>query len=219
MEYLLLKYGHLLAFVYWLGGDLGTFLSSRQLIRRDLGTEARAIALKIMLACDQGPKLAMPLIFPLGFHLASITGMIQASGWLVALVWLLGIAWTGWVLALHLYQGKPVTRWLTPLDFYFRIGVVIALLGLAAQYWLEYGVVNAQWIAWKIVIFAALVACGLLIRVNLKPFVAAFSQMMQSGATDATDSAMEKAIGRCRPWVWAIWLGLFVNAALGLHIL
>ena len=37
-EYLLLKFAHLRAFVYWLGGDLGTFLASRYVIRDDLST-------------------------------------------------------------------------------------------------------------------------------------------------------------------------------------
>ena len=67
--YLLIKYAHLLAFVYWLGGDLGTFLASRQVVNSSNSPEARSVALKIMLACDMGPKLAMPIILPLGMQL------------------------------------------------------------------------------------------------------------------------------------------------------
>jgi hypothetical protein len=79
MEYLLLKYLHILGFVYWLGGDLGTFLSSRYLVNRTIGNEARLVATKIMLACDQGPKLAMPMMFAIGLHLASLLGVLPLN--------------------------------------------------------------------------------------------------------------------------------------------
>ena len=40
---------HVLLFVYWLGGDLGVFYSSKFVVRPDISPEARAIAAKIML--------------------------------------------------------------------------------------------------------------------------------------------------------------------------
>ena len=63
--------------------DLGTYFASNQVINRDLSPEARRTALKIMLACDMGPKLAMPLIFTLGVHLADLLNAIAlpAGAW------------------------------------------------------------------------------------------------------------------------------------------
>ena len=58
--YTALLYVHVLALVYWLGGDLGTFLSSRHVLRPDLGVESRQTAFKILMECDMGPRLAMP---------------------------------------------------------------------------------------------------------------------------------------------------------------
>jgi hypothetical protein len=55
--YTLLLYVHVLALVYWLGGDLGTFLSSRHVLRSDLGVESRQTAFKILMECDMGPRL------------------------------------------------------------------------------------------------------------------------------------------------------------------
>ena len=57
MELLFFKYAHIIAMVYWLGGDLGTFFASNQVINRGLSPQARQTALKIMLACDRAPKL------------------------------------------------------------------------------------------------------------------------------------------------------------------
>ena len=41
--YNVVLYVHVLALVYWLGGDLGTFLSSRHVLRSELGVESRQI--------------------------------------------------------------------------------------------------------------------------------------------------------------------------------
>ncbi len=42
--------------------------------------------------------------------------------------------------------------------------------------------------------------------------------MMSAGATQASDVAMQRSIARCRPYVWCIWGGLFLNAALGTRL-
>ncbi len=216
-EYLLLKFLHILAFVYWLGGDLGTFLASRQVVNPELSPESRHIALKIMLACDMGPKLAMPLILPLGLHLAYITGYLPLTAVHLALAWAVSAYWFTVVLVLYMNEGKPFTAKLSQIDLYFRIALVCLLLAWSAL--LLSSDSGADWAVWKLIIFAAMVGCGIAIRLNLKTFVPAFASMMTDGASTDTNRAMANSISRCRPWVWCIWAGLFVNAALGVRLL
>ncbi len=215
-EYLLIKFAHIIAFVYWLGGDLGTFLASREVINRNNSPEARHVALKIMLACDMGPKLAMPLILPLGLQLAAMGGWIAIPGLLLAVLWLLCLYWFAVVLVLYLNEGKPFTAKLSRADFWFRIAFALALAGWGIS--LLAGTNTPDWLAIKLLVFVAMVACGVLIRLNLAPFVPAFGDLMANGPSEANNSAMERSIARCRPWVWCIWAGLFGNAALGLHL-
>lgn len=217
-EYLLLKFAHIIAFVYWLGGDLGTFLASRQVVNPQLSAESRQVALKIMLACDMGPKLAMPLILPLGLHLAYLGGLLDLPPSLLGVAWILALYWFSVVLVLYRNEGKPFTARLASIDFYFRCLVATALLGWAGAALATGQWISADWVAWKLVIFAALVCCGLAIRINLKPFIPAFVDMMTHGASSTSDATMTSAIARCRPWVWCIWAGLFLNAALGIHL-
>jgi hypothetical protein len=217
-EYLLLKFAHILAFVYWLGGDLGTFLASRQVINRENSPEARHVALKIMLACDMGPKLAMPLILPLGVHLAAYGGWLPISATVLGIIWLLCLYWFAVVLVLYLNEGKPFTARLSRADFWFRI-VFATCLGIWALSSILPGAGMAPWISWKLLVFVAMVGCGVFIRLNLTPFVPAFADLMANGPDEENNSAMERSISRCRPWVWCIWGGLFINAALGLRLL
>ncbi len=217
--YLALKFAHLIAFVYWLGGDLGTFIASRQVVRDDLSPQSRATALGIMLACDMGPKLAMPLILPLGLQLAATAGMMQLPDWALWLTWLGAAWWFGVVLVIYLREGQAIAHTLARMDFAFRLAVVAALLGLAGASFTGAIVTAGDWLAWKIVIFCAMVACGLLIRINLKPFGPAFGSLMSEGASDEVNATLRNCVARCRPWVWLIWAGLFINAALGMHLI
>ncbi|WND03552.1 hypothetical protein QGN29_04090 [Temperatibacter marinus] len=216
---LLIKLLHLIAFVYWLGGDLGTFYASRFVTKEDLSSEARSTALTIMMGCDQGPRFAMPLIFPLGFELAVHMGYIDMAPIGVAIIWLVSIIWVATVITLHFAHGKNFIPALTTFDFYLRICVVIALLSLSGYALATGTIILAAWTAYKIIVFALLVACGLMIRIKLRPFMVAWGSLMTSGPTDAVNAAISGSIAKARPYVWAIWIGLFVNAALGLHLI
>lgn len=214
--YLLLKYLHLIGFVYWLGGDFGTYLASRRVLNRDLRPESRQTALGIMLACDMGPRLAMPLMLPIGLHLAWFNGALQISTTGLVIVWVICLYWLSMVLMLHLKEGQPISARLAQIDLYFRMLVVAVLIAWIAV--LAIGGESAVWAMLKLAIFAVLVLCGIALRLRLKPFGQAFAQMMREGASQQSEATIQASIQACRPWVWCIWAGLFVSAALGLRL-
>ena len=217
--YPLLKYVHVIAFVYWLGGDLGTFFASRQVVRRDIGVEARRVALKVMLACDQGPRLAMPATFAIGYQMAASMGFLVSPDWLTATVWIVCLVWFADVLILYRHEGKPFAARLATIDFRFRLVAMALLIGAAIH-----GLAGGAWLiddrmGWKILIFAGLMGCGVMIRWHLRPFGPAFASLVANGPDDAVNDTLERSLGRCRPYVNAIWLGLLVNAAIGMRLL
>lgn len=217
--YLLIKFFHNLCFVYWLGGDLGTFYASRFVARDDLSPQARSTALTIMMGCDQGPRFCMPLILPLGLQLAYMIGQFAVPAWVIGAAWALCLAWFVLVAVLHFSHGKALIPALTRLDFGLRVGLIVGLLVVAGWALLGDVIFPADWLAIKLGIFALLVFCGLMIRVRLKSFVAAWDRLV-SGAGDAqTNQTIRSSIAACRPFVYVIWVGLLANAAYGLHLL
>lgn len=217
--YLVLKLLHVIAMVYWLGGDLGTYFSSRFVVDPKLSPAQRHTALKIMLGCDQGPKLCMPLIFAIGlqmsaqFSLIAISTTALSATWAVCLVWFANVNW------LYFTQNMPAKARMSQIDLWFRIAVVITLVFFGATSLLGDGPIRAPWLAVKILIFAALVTCGIYIRIQLKPFVAAFGTLMTKGSSAEVEQALSGSLARVRPAVYLIWLGIVVNAALGLHLI
>ncbi|MEE2003096.1 hypothetical protein QWY20_16675 [Alkalimonas sp. MEB108] len=217
-ELLLLKFIHLLLFVYWLGGDLGTFYASRFLVRPELTVAQRSTALTIMMGVDQGPRFCMPLMLPTGIHLGAMLGLIQLSALAIAAFWGLGLAWLAMVVVLHLHQDQSFLQRLGRVDFHLRWLVVVLCALLAATAWFADPWLTERMAA-KLLIFAGMVGSGLGIRLALKPFMQAWVAMQRDGVQPQHDQAMNKALAVARRYVFAIWCGLLVNAAIGIHLI
>lgn len=223
--YKALGFLHLLCFVYWLGGDLGVFYSSRFLQRSDLSPEARRVAGRIMLGLDQGPRICMTLIAAPGVHMAAQAGWLPiSSGWLAA-IWALSLGWLAMVLLLHFGPRLGAAGLAGPLaqvDFWFRAALALGLgvFAIGALLAPQPGPpLVAPWLAVKLLVFAVLVACGLGIRIALRPFGPAYASLQSGVPSPEQNFAIEQSLARCRPLVLAIWAGLLLNAALGLHLL
>ena len=218
-EIALLKMAHVLGLVYWLGADLGVFYSSFILCDDKQSPEVRTSAAKILFALDQFPRVSMALMLPLGVHLAAKLGFLLAPAWLVPATWALGLAWAAMVLLLHFKGHGGKLGWLTTFDFRFRVAVVLILLAVAAAAITGTLPQVTAWSGYKLGIFGALVACGLAVRIRLKPFGPAFAQLVQGQPSNEDNETIRRSIGGVRPFVVAIWLGLLANTALGLHVI
>jgi hypothetical protein len=205
---------HLLLFVYWLGGDLGVFYSSRFVVDPGRSREARLTAAKIMLDLDLVPRICMSLMLTVGGILNEFYG-IPHPPWQQAALLALGPFWLGMVLYLHFREGTTTAHRVQRFDFWFRWLVIGAILGSAAHAQVT-GRLDAQpWIAAKLLLFAFLVFCGLMIRVRMPPFIEGFRALAAGCATADTDRRMQQSLARMRPWVLAIWAGLLASAVLG----
>jgi hypothetical protein len=219
MEFLLFKYAHLLAFVYWLGGDLGTYFSGNYVVNRNYSADGRGVAFKIMMACDQGPKMSMPLIFPLGLQMTNMMGLVSIPSSIMALIWIVCFIWLGNVVYLHFTDNKPAKAKVAKFDFNLRMVLTAMIVVYAIMGLMDSTVIGADWVAYKMLIFAFLVACGVVVRVHFKPFVPAYVKLMTDGPSDEINETLSTSLAKVRFWVWLIWIGLFINAAIGIHLI
>ncbi len=219
MEVALLKFIHVLAFVYWLGADLGVFYTSFYAVNRKLSAETRVTVIRILFALDMAPRIAMPLILAVGIHLSYRIGYLPVAPWVIYLTYLVFLGWLAMVLYLHYGKRSPFQAVLTRFDFGFRLTLIGGLSTYAAISLSGPSGVSADFIAWKILIFATLMACGLMIRIKLKPFGPAFAKLVTGNPSQADEDTIDQSISATRPWVLVIWLGLLLSAALGLHLI
>jgi hypothetical protein len=210
---------HILLFVYWLGGDLGVFYSSRYILKSDLSPQTRAVAAKIMHGIDLAPRICLVLFLPSGVTLMK-TGPLGDQ--FFAPWWLLGLMWVGfgiWLaVAIADFRGgdTPAGRRYQVADIWVRYVLVAVLLVVSAYTIIvaePFGVdTNPKWLGAKVLAYGLCILMGVLIRRELKPFGPAFGQLMTTGSTPEVERAIVGSIKRCEPYVFAIW-GLVLAAA------
>lgn len=215
LAYSLVKFAHILLFVYWLGGDVGVFYSSGFVIDPKLSRDSRLTAFRIFIELDQLPRYCLALMLTVGGLLAYYIGVPHLPGQL-PLILALGPLWVLLVWAVHHYQGQPLGAKLAKFDFLFRCFMIFALIASVCYAYGDGRLNPYPWLAAKLLIFAALIFCGLVIRMKLPRFVSGYRQLLASGATEASDRDMAEGLRSCRPYVLAIWAGLALAAWIGI---
>lgn len=211
----LARFLHLLLFVYWLGGDAGVFYSSGFVVNPKLSREARMTAAKIFLDLDMLPRYCMALMLTVGGILAELIG-IEHPAWEMIAIVLLGPVWLALVVLVHAKEGSAAGQTLKRIDMWFRWIVIVSILVSVAHSHSTGRLAGLEWFSAKLVIFAFLIFCGLMIRRLLPPFIEGFRTLATTGPTPASDRLMIDGLARCRPWVLAIWAGILCSAWLGI---
>lgn len=210
----LARFAHILVFVYWLGADAGVFYASRCVVDPTRSREARLTAARIFAGLDLLPRCCMAVTLTVGGVLAEFAG-IGHEPWEMVAILLLGPVWLGLVLLAHVHEGSARGRLLQRADLALRWIVIAALLVSVAHAVATGRLAGQAWVAAKLLIFAALVYCGLMIRRHLGPFSRGFQQLASAGATPESDALMAAAMARCLPWVFLIWTGVLASALIG----
>lgn len=215
-SYVLLKLLHILLFVYWLGADVGVFHSVRYVTDTSLSLEARKTALQILGWIDQLPRYSLVLMLPVGYTLAWRIGLATVPVGIIVALWVIGLAWLWMVWAIHHWKGTPRGNRLRSIDLGWRCVLVFGLVWDAVQAFRGVGHLNADWVSLKFLVFAALIFCGIMLRVVGKPLGPALTQLLSSGSTPELEATIKGTFARTRPFVLAIWALLLVAAYLGL---
>ena len=206
---------HLVLFAYWLGGDIGVFYSTRMILNRSNTPDQRFMASRIMLWIDLLPRLCLSMMLTVGGILSEYVG-VSHPPWQYAMIVILGPVWFTVLLVMHFKHNASFMPTLTKLDLWFRWFLIAAIV--VSVWWAvsEGRLDNAPWLAPKLIVFALMVLCGVMIRIFLPGFVAGVRALSQGSITTEQDDAMRRSIHRVRPWVFAIWAGLIIEAFLGI---
>lgn len=214
--YLVLVYLHILMFVYWLGGDLGVFVSARYVADRTLSLEERFRFLHVLLVCDMGPRTALILILPIGFEMARILGVLPVSPAITGAIWLFGLAWLAVNWWMFKNERHPATPRIKQGDIYVRYVVMAAMAALGLYSLVNETPVIARWLAAKMFLFACVMMLGVYLRAEVKQWIVGFGMVRQGGeAADKGNTIIENAQRRARRAALVLWFGVALIAFLG----
>ena len=205
---------HLLLFVYWLGGDIGVFYSSGFATNQKLSREARETAGKIMLNLDLIPRLCLSLMLTVGGILTEYYG-IEHPTWQWIGIILLGPIWFSALVYIHFNEGTELVKKMTKIDYIFRWIMVFTIIASVAYGFLSDRLDSEPWIGLKLILFAALIFCGIMIRKNIGGFIKGIHNIVNDNINDADDVAMTKSLSKARMFGITIWILLLVEAGIG----
>lgn len=209
MDVALITLLHVLVLVYWLGGDLGAFLSSFVLSDAKAAPAARMTAAKLLANLDMAPRTALILAAPTGITLAQAKGWLTLAPELLATIWIAGLIWLALAWRQHLLHTGPKSL-TSRADLVIRAAAIAALIGAAAL------APMPLFLQIKCALLAMAIVAGLLIRLMLRPFGPALGQLATGAPTPETNAVIAQSLNRARPAVLAIWAILVAAAWLGL---
>jgi len=205
---------HLFLFCYWLGGDIGVFYSSGFAANPKLGIEARMTAAKIMLALDIVPRVCGAVMLTVGGLLSEYYGVTH-PGWQLAAIIALAPLWLSLELILHFKFATPLGQTVAKFDNPFKILIMLGCIISVAWSFSTGRLDAAPWVGYKILLFAWIVFCSLMINKTIGPYVAGIQKIASGEINAADNTAMAASLRRVKWAVIGIWAGIAVSAVLG----
>jgi hypothetical protein len=206
---------HLLLFAYWLGGDIGVFYSSGFAINKNLSRGARQAAGTIMMNLDLIPRLCLSLMLTVGGILTHYYGIDHPLWQMVGII-LLGPIWTCSLIYIHFNEGTDLVKTMTKIDYYFRWVMVFTLITSVSYAFYFTDRLNANpWVGAKLIVFAALIFCGIMIRKYIGGFIKGIHNIATDNINEADDIAMAESLSKARVFVLTIWVLLLVEVWIG----
>jgi hypothetical protein len=214
-SYDILVFAHVLAFVFWLGGDLGVAILGSAFRDRTKSIETRLEILRLLGVVDMGPRSAWVAMVPLSITLVDVGGYWDAPDALVIGSWIVGACWMALTWRIHLAGPRPQTAGLRTFEFLLKIAIALGYGALGISALLGYGPLEANWMGYKALTFAAIFVVAIMIDVASKPVGPLLMTLIEEGSSDFTEIPLRKAMDRARLWVWATYVLLFVIGYLG----
>jgi hypothetical protein len=205
---------HQLLVVYWIGPDIAVYFWSRSAVNPQLGPEQRVTAAKMMTVIDLVPRICVALFLSVAGLLSDTYG-ISHPWWQMAGIILLGPVWLFLVLGAWLKRGSEFGQTLTKLDTWLRVALVVGIPASVAYSSMTGRLADTPWITGKLMILAAIILLGLIMRRRLQAFFDGADRLETEGPSPEIDTQMATGLKRARPFVHAIWLLILCAALMG----
>ncbi len=214
--YDILVYLHTLLFVYWLGGDLGVYLSAKYVANRDLSLEERFRFLHVLMQCDMGPRTALIGLIPLGFQMAWMRGYSPIDGASLLLIWIICISWliANWWLFFNEEHSSAIL--IKKIDMLLRYLIILGMGSLGLWSLFTGDIIENSNVAAKIFLFAFTVSLGVYLRSEIKNWIIGFSMIRDGGEKkDKGNDIIEDALSRSKVAALSLWGIVALIAFLG----
>ncbi len=212
--YLFLKWAHILAMAYWLGGEWGVFNASRPVTDIKLSLEERRRHMETAYLIDILPRTGI-ILLPLGLHMGSImTYHPLGADWIIPM-WLFVIIWLSITFTAFRYRGTDKGLYYTKIDEAVRYVIIPLLIGFGSYSLMTGWPFTASWYAAKAIIYALLLVIGLLLRFIMREWVVLFRILDAEGPNSEVENRLSRSLAFGRLLAYFYWIGIATVAWFG----
>lgn len=205
----LLRFVHILLFAYWLGADFGVFLGGGWMSRPGLTVVERNRIRDLVMAIDVAPRVSLVLMLPVGFSLALAWGA-PLPGSALPVLWAGAAVWIAVLLWVHFAHGNPMIRSVLQVDLALRVLILAGMLVLGLRGLLAGDGAVPGWLSAKFLLFAAIIADGIVLRWISGQWHPAIARLQ---AGDAATGEEMLRVRRRKAIVAALTMWLLIAAA------
>lgn len=215
----IIRWVHIVAMVYWLGGEWGVFQTSFHVINRKLAMDERRRHMETAYRIDILARTGIIILLPLGMHMGTFWGVQPYGGGFLTGMWLFYIAWLLLCWAAFYHRETDLGIKLTKYDENIRYLVipVVAIAAIASM--MGHGPFNANegqmWFSIKLLIFSLLLVIGLLLRFIMREWTVLFRRLDEEGENVEIEETLEKSIKFGRRLAYLYWIGILTVAFFG----
>jgi hypothetical protein len=214
-----LKWTHILAMVYWLGGEWGVFQTSYNVVNHQLPMDERKRHMETAYRIDILARTGIVLLVPIGMHMGWSYGIQPWGGWFLVAMWLFFATWLSITWAAFFWRetdrGIAVTKFDEQIRFLFIPVIIIVAVSSLFGYGPFEALPGQRWFSYKMLIFAGLLIIGLKLRFIMREWTELFRVLAVNPGDRDTELTLERSIRVGRTLAYVYWIGIGTVAFLG----
>lgn len=214
-EYLLWGYVHILLFVFWLGADVGVFLSAVRAKNSELSFETRAALMKLGMTVDLFPRTCFALILPVGLHMTADLALYPVPGWMIITSWIIAAVWIWAFITGFRNEGSPLAIKLGIAQLIFQAIMGALIVGIAVMSLVTGGPLPDTWFAVKILLFGLAFFAAVGIDFAFTPAIPVFMEIGTQGSTPEREALFTKHVNHALVWVLTLYALIAIIAFFG----
>ena len=202
---------HLLGWVFWLGTDIGVFLSAKYAERGDLSAETRLTVLQVGMVLDRFPRFSMPVVWLTGIILMKDLGfdlVPVAVAIVITIVWL-AVTWA----VIFQPPGTAGHKWASVAQTIILTAIIIGMGG-ASSYLLATGDMPL-WLGLKWFAYVLIAITVITLERAFAPVAPLLGELAATGGSADLNARISAALRPVYPIVIAIYAWTLLAAASG----
>jgi hypothetical protein len=197
---------HIVVLGYWLGSELVINSDFRYVcFRHSLPTAERDRFMDQIMHTDQHVRYALVLQLGLGFTLAFLLGHLPGG---TSAAWLAGgfaVVMLCLVEVTHQLRKQASGKKIAGIDRGVRYSLMMILAGLAVAS-LAGKTALPSWLAWKLLCFVGVMACGVGIRLSMLRLAPTWAKFLESGSDPEVELGIRKTYFQATSILVLLWV-------------